>query len=379
METLALARAYADKIKQQIGAGFTPKIVESLPTVGDAKILYLVLKEGTAPQGNIYNEYLWINGEYEIIGDTATLMTVDSALSATSENPVQNKIIKGELDKRISEPSTNGLVRKVMGGIYTTMGIDTTMSTSPTDNNVPTTKLLADQLKNPLKLSDENLQKSGIIKQNYNPPGSTPGTTGTTSHTIIQYDSTTLDDTALGIGKIPSSRAVGKYVKDKIANKLDVITYSPSGADADEKRNNFLNYIRSVQTTSGMKNYYISTPINFLQSLAATDSAPAYNISGTVDGFFSAVYNATDQSIAIYSTYSCFFYIKVNSANEIVEMSSAAKTVYDYTDTKIDRPVSLGAMKKYVDDNKEQSLSNNEIDTLVDDSFKTVYGYSSNN
>ena len=100
METLALARAYADKIKQQVGAGFTPQIVESLPTVGDATILYLVLKEGTAPQGNIYDEYLWINGAYEHIGDTATLMTVDNTLSATSENPVQNKVIKAALDKK---------------------------------------------------------------------------------------------------------------------------------------------------------------------------------------------------------------------------------------------------------------------------------------
>lgn len=107
METLALARAYADKIKQQIGPGFTPQIVESLPTVGDAKILYLVLKEGTAPQGNIYDEYLWIDGAYELIGDTDTIMTVDSVLSDSSTNPVQNKIIKAELDKRLEEPTDN--------------------------------------------------------------------------------------------------------------------------------------------------------------------------------------------------------------------------------------------------------------------------------
>lgn len=107
METLALARAYADKIKQQIGPGFTPQIVESLPTVGDAKILYLVPKQGTAPQGNIYDEYLWIGGAYEPIGDTATSMTVDSVLSDSSTNPVQNKILKAELDKRLEEPTDN--------------------------------------------------------------------------------------------------------------------------------------------------------------------------------------------------------------------------------------------------------------------------------
>ena len=98
METLALARAYADKIKQQVGAGFTPQIVESLPTVGSSTILYLVLKEGSAPQGNIYDEYLYINGAYEHIGDTSTAIVPDSELSSSSENPVQNKVITEALN-----------------------------------------------------------------------------------------------------------------------------------------------------------------------------------------------------------------------------------------------------------------------------------------
>lgn len=223
METLALARAYADKIKQQVGAGFTPQIVDSLPTVGDAKILYLVPKEGTAPQRNIYDEYLWIDGAYELIGDTDTIMTVDSALSATSENPIQNKVIKSELDKKINEPSTNGLVRKYMSGVYGTMGVDSSFPETPSDNNVPTTKLVADQLKNPFKLDDKDLQKSGIIKQNFLPSNSTTEDAGITSYMILQYDATTLDDTAAGMAKIPSSRAVGKYVANEIANKVDKV------------------------------------------------------------------------------------------------------------------------------------------------------------
>lgn len=233
METLALARAYADKIKQQVGAGFTPQIVESLPTTGDPTILYLVLKEGTAPQGNIYDEYLWIGGAYEHIGDTATIMTVDNTLSATSENPVQNKVIKGELDKKIDEPSTNGLVRKYMSGVYTTMGIDLFFPETPSDNNVPTTKLVAEQFKNPLKLNDKDLQKSGIIKQNFLSSNSTTEDTGTTSYMILQYDATTLDDTAAGMAKIPSSRAVGKYVANEIANKVAISQMKTTiGADS---------------------------------------------------------------------------------------------------------------------------------------------------
>ena len=220
-------KKYVDEIKQQVGAGFTPQIVESLPTVGDPTILYLVLKEGTAPQGNIYNEYLWIDGAYEHIGDTDTLMTVDNALSATSENPVQNKVVKAALDKKIEEPSGNGLVRKWMSGVYDTMGVDTTMPTSPTDNNVPTTKLLKDYVddntSNPLQLSDTDLQSSGLLAQSYQAAGSTPGTVGKRTCYIVKRDGSTLDDSIAGTLKVPSSYAVGNYVKESVANKVDVI------------------------------------------------------------------------------------------------------------------------------------------------------------
>ena len=153
-------------------------------------------------------------------------IVVDAELSATSENPVQNKIIKGELDKKIEEPSGNGLVRKHMNGVYTTAEVDTTMPTSPTDNNVPTTKLLKDYVEdntsNPLKLSDTNLQKSGLLIQTYTPAGSTPGTVGTRIYSVIERDVSTLDDTNTGRGKVPSSYVVGEYVKESVASKADI-------------------------------------------------------------------------------------------------------------------------------------------------------------
>ena len=103
IETLSLAKAYTDKIKEQLSVGFTPKIVESLPTLGQNNILYLVLKENGQEEGNIYNEYIWINNKYEFIGNTDTSFIVDSALSATSENPVQNKVVKAALGDKVDK------------------------------------------------------------------------------------------------------------------------------------------------------------------------------------------------------------------------------------------------------------------------------------
>ena len=149
-------------------------------------------------------------------GGAGTTITVDAELSATSENPVQNKAVKAALDKKIDEPTGNGLVRKYMSGIYGTVGIDTEMPASPTDNSVPSTKLLKEKLKNALGLSDADLKKSGLLLQTYT-EGSTPDTVGVTGYMIVQREGTTLDDTITGMAKNPSSYAVGKYVKEKIA------------------------------------------------------------------------------------------------------------------------------------------------------------------
>ena len=103
VETLSLAKAYTDKIKDQLSVGFTPKIVESLPTLGQNNILYLVLKENGQEEGNIYDEYIWIDNKYNFIGSTDISFNVDTELSDTSENPVQNKTIKAALGDKVDK------------------------------------------------------------------------------------------------------------------------------------------------------------------------------------------------------------------------------------------------------------------------------------
>lgn len=131
--------------------GFTATVVASLPETGESGVMYLVLAE-SGVEGDVYNEYIWVDTGFEKIGSTATTVdlsgyvtdselttaladkadktlasttadglmssadktkldglsvgaggepvsiTVDSALSSISENPVQNKVIKAELD-----------------------------------------------------------------------------------------------------------------------------------------------------------------------------------------------------------------------------------------------------------------------------------------
>lgn len=55
---------------------FHYEIVDTLPTVGESNVLYLVLKEKTQ-SGNVYTEYIWLEKDkrYEEIGDTGVDLT----------------------------------------------------------------------------------------------------------------------------------------------------------------------------------------------------------------------------------------------------------------------------------------------------------------
>lgn len=192
VETLSLAKAYTDKIKEQLSVGFTPEIVDSLPALGQNNILYLVLKEN-GQEGNIYNEYIWIDGKYEFIGNTDTSFVVDNALSATSENPVQNKVIKAALDNKVD---------KVEG-----KGLSTNDYTYEDKAEVAKVAEKAD-ISNPLSLSDTDITKEMVlIQHNYD------SDTQTDKYVARSIDVNTLSESGLAAYNIPTSKAVISWVK----------------------------------------------------------------------------------------------------------------------------------------------------------------------
>ena len=140
--------------EQLTGLGIEFKEVQTLPTTGENKYIYLVPKTGST--NDIFDEYIWVKGKFEKIGSTAINLAdyytktetdaklatkgglssantwsgtnnftgnltknganvategqipkVDSTLSTTSTNAIQNKVVKTELDKKGSKSSAN--------------------------------------------------------------------------------------------------------------------------------------------------------------------------------------------------------------------------------------------------------------------------------
>ena len=85
--------------------GFSQGLVtihQSLPASGEEGKLYLIPDANAG--ANIFTVYTWEaeNDTYAFkqMGTTTLSITVDSALSSSSENPVQNKVIKAALDTK---------------------------------------------------------------------------------------------------------------------------------------------------------------------------------------------------------------------------------------------------------------------------------------
>lgn len=64
----ALAKKYTDQTVASLGASFSYEIVDVLPKVGAPGCFYFVAKSES--EGNFYDEYLFINGKFELVGTT---------------------------------------------------------------------------------------------------------------------------------------------------------------------------------------------------------------------------------------------------------------------------------------------------------------------
>lgn len=88
-------KEYVDRITVRFS------VVKELPEVLESNVIYLVKNSGS--DGNMYDEYIGIDGNPELIGQADFEINIDDSLSDTSENPVQNKVITEVLNRLLGE------------------------------------------------------------------------------------------------------------------------------------------------------------------------------------------------------------------------------------------------------------------------------------
>lgn len=80
--------AKVNNINSQINSliGFTATIVNSLPATGEVGVMYLKLNTSASVEGNIYDEYIWVNNKFEKIGSTETTVDLSGYVTQTEMN-----------------------------------------------------------------------------------------------------------------------------------------------------------------------------------------------------------------------------------------------------------------------------------------------------
>lgn len=111
----------------------TFEVVDQLPEQGESNVIYLVPNEQAAD--NEYEEYIWVNNKWELIGTTRVDLTpyytseqVDQLLSPINENV--NQLQQNKLNKNLGADNANKH-----------LGIDSSGNISPVDNVVTTDEL----------------------------------------------------------------------------------------------------------------------------------------------------------------------------------------------------------------------------------------------
>ena len=101
--------------------------VSDLPQVAEVGWVYFV---GLSDAADLREYVYTADSRWEFLGYLS--IVIDSALSTTSENPVQNKVITGALDGLVSYDSTNAKLKKTLGGVTSDV---MTVDTTPTANS----------------------------------------------------------------------------------------------------------------------------------------------------------------------------------------------------------------------------------------------------
>lgn len=96
--------------------GFRAEVVDALPPApGENGVMYLVPSDNEDDERNIYDEFIWndTKNDYEQIADTNVEIIIDTDLSTTSVNPVQNKIITQALNLKADAATVSSLSTNV--------------------------------------------------------------------------------------------------------------------------------------------------------------------------------------------------------------------------------------------------------------------------
>lgn len=144
-----------NNINSQINSliGFTATIVNSLPSTGEVGVMYLKLNTSASVEGNIYDEYIWVNNKFEKIGSTETTVDLSGYVTQTEMNTqLANKANTNHTHDIAALEDATDMLGHMENDFYT--ALDT-----KADNNTATTSV------NGLMSREDKVKLNGIATE----------------------------------------------------------------------------------------------------------------------------------------------------------------------------------------------------------------------
>jgi len=130
--------AKVNNINSQINSliGFTATIVNSLPSTGEVGVMYLKLNTSASVDGNIYDEYIWVNNKFEKIGSTETTVDLSGYVTQTEMNTqLANKANTNHTHDIASLPDETDMLGHMENDFYTALDTKANKTTATTSAN----------------------------------------------------------------------------------------------------------------------------------------------------------------------------------------------------------------------------------------------------
>lgn len=102
------------------------EVVDKLPETGEDNKIYLVPKEGST--GDVYNEYIWVNNAWELIGSTQ----IDLTGYATED------WVNAQIKDFVNEAQVTQLINNSLTNYYTQTQVDTLLENKADKSSIPT-------------------------------------------------------------------------------------------------------------------------------------------------------------------------------------------------------------------------------------------------
>lgn len=130
--------AKVNNINSQINSliGFTATIVNSLPSTGEVGVMYLKLNTSASVEGNIYDEYIWVNNKFEKIGSTETTVDLSGYVTQTEmTTQLANKANTNHTHDIASLPDETDMLGHMENDFYTALDTKANKTTATTSAN----------------------------------------------------------------------------------------------------------------------------------------------------------------------------------------------------------------------------------------------------